>query len=327
MNTLYPIKFHPILKDKIWGGARLRNILHKPTNSEKCGESWEISAVQGNISKVSNGFLTGNNLQELIEIYMGDLVGDRIYERFGIEFPLLIKFIDANDILSVQVHPDDELAMKRHKAYGKTEMWYIIEAEKDAELICGFNREMNRETYLKHLENKTLKEILNFEKVQAGDVFFTPSGRVHAVGAGILLAEIQQTSDITYRIYDWDRVDEKGNPREMHTGLALDAIDFKFYRKYKTDYKPALNRTTDIADCKYFTAGLLYFNEPVEKDYNFVDSFIIYMCLEGKINISYGQGMSEIMTAGESVLIPAAIKNLNLVPEDTARALEVYVKE
>jgi mannose-6-phosphate isomerase len=224
------------------------------------------------------------------------------------------------------VHPDDDLAMKRHKAYGKTEMWYIIDAEKDAEIICGFNREMDRDTYLKHLQNKTLKEILNFEKVETGNVFFTPSGRVHAVGAGILLAEIQQTSDITYRIYDWDRVDEKGKTREMHTELALDAIDFKFYATYRTDYKAEMNQTTNIADCKYFTTGLIYFDKPVEKDYNFIDSFIIYMCLDGKIIIDYGPGLSESMAAGETVLIPAAIKNLTLVPQGTARALEVYVK-
>jgi len=228
MNTLYPIKFQPILKDKIWGGPRLKDILNKSTESDKCGESWEISSVQGNLSIVRNGFLTGNNLQELIEVYMGDLVGDKIYSLFGIEFPLLIKFIDANDILSVQVHPDDELARVRHDAYGKTEMWYIIDAEENAELIAGFNRDLNRETYIRHLQGKTLKEILNFEKVRKGDVFFTPAGRVHAVGAGILLAEIQQTSDITYRIYDWERVDDKGNPRELHTELALDALDFKF---------------------------------------------------------------------------------------------------
>jgi len=326
MKTLYPLKFHPILKDKIWGGARLKNILNKPTISDKCGESWEISAVQGNISKVKNGFLAGNNILELTEIYMGDLVGDKIYDRFGIEFPLLIKFIDANDILSVQVHPDDELAMERHKAYGKTEMWYIIEAEKNAELICGFNRKMDKETYLSHLNNKTLKEILNFEKVKAGDVFFTPSGRVHAVGAGILLAEIQQTSDITYRIYDWDRIDDKGKPREMHTELALDAIDLKFYGNYRTDYKLSLNQTINIADCKYFTTGLLYFDKPVEKEYSLIDSFVIYMCLEGKIDIKYGLGLSESMVAGETVLIPASLKNLNLVPAGKAKTIEVYVK-
>jgi mannose-6-phosphate isomerase len=326
MKTLYPLKFHPILKDKIWGGARLKKILNKPTDSDKCGESWEISAVQGNISKVSNGFLAGNNLLELTEIYIGDLVGDMIYERFGIEFPLLIKFIDANDVLSVQVHPDDELAMERHKAYGKTEMWYIIEAEKDADIICGFNRKMDRDTYLLHLKNKTLKKILNFETVSAGDVFFTPSGRIHAVGAGILLAEIQQTSDITYRIYDWDRVDDKGKPREMHTELALDAIDFKYYGKYRTDYEMLLNQTTVIADCKYFTTNVIYFDKPVEKDYSFIDSFVIYMCLEGKIDINYGPGLSEKMVAGESVLIPAIIKNLRLVPVGKSKALEVYVR-
>lgn len=326
MNTLYPLKFQPILKDKIWGGPRLKNILKKKNASDKCGESWEISAVQGNISKVKNGFLAGNNLQEITEIYLGDLVGDSIYERFGIEFPLLIKFVDATDILSVQVHPDDKLAMERHKAYGKTEMWYIMEAEKDAELINGFNRELNRETYLSHMENKTLKEILNYEKVRTGDVFFIPSGRVHAVGAGILLAEIQQTSDITYRIYDWDRVDEKGHPREMHTDLALDAFDFKYYGNYRTDYQSLLNQTTTIVDCNYFTTGLLYFDEPVEKDYALIDSFVIYMGLEGKIDISFGPGLSESLSPGETILIPAALKNLNLVPSGKVKALEVYIK-
>ena len=326
MNILYPIKFRPILKDKIWGGSRLKNILNKSAASDKCGESWEISAVEGNLSIVRNGFLAGNNLQELIEIYLGDLVGDKIYSQFGIEFPLLIKFIDANDILSVQVHPDDELARLRHDAYGKTEMWYVIEAEENAELIAGFNRTLDRETYLRHLQSKTLKEILNFEKVRKGDVFFTPAGRVHAVGAGILLAEIQQTSDITYRIYDWDRVDEQGNPRETHTELALDALDFKHSESYRTDYNSVMNLTTIVADCKYFTAGLLTFDQTVEKDYNFIDSFVIYMCLEGQIDIRYGIDKSEKIETGETVLIPAALKNISLLPNGRAKTIEVYVK-
>lgn len=326
MNTLYPIKFQPILKDKIWGGSRLKNLLNKSAASDKCGESWEISAVQGNLSIVRNGFLAGNNLQEIIEVYMGDLVGDKIYSQFGIEFPLLIKFIDANDILSVQVHPDDELARLRHDAYGKTEMWYIIEAEENAELIAGFNRELDRETYLRHLQSKTLKKILNFEKVRKGDIFFTPAGRVHAVGAGILLAEIQQTSDITYRIYDWDRVDEQGNPRETHTELALDALDFKYYENYRTDYESVTNLTTIVADCKYFTTGLLAFDQPVEKDYNFIDSFVIYMCLEGQIDIQYGIDQSEKIVTGETALIPAALKNISLLPNGRAKTIEVYVK-
>ena len=326
MNTLYPLKFNSILKDKIWGGSRLKNILNKSAASDKCGESWEISAVQGNLSIVRNGFLTGNNLQDITEVYMGDLVGDKIYERFGIEFPLLIKFVDANDILSVQVHPDDELARLRHNAYGKTEMWYIIQAGDNAELIAGFNRELDRETYLRHLQSKTLKEILNFEKVKAGDVFFTPSGRVHAVGAGILLAEIQQTSDITYRIYDWDRFDEEGNPRELHTGLALDALDFKYYGNYRTDYETVMNLTTILADCEYFTTGLLHFNQSVEKDFHFIDSFVIYMCLEGEMDIHYSEGEPERVHTGESVLVPASLKNISLLPNGTAKILEVYVK-
>jgi len=326
MNNLYPLKFEPILKDKIWGGSRLRTVLNKSNASDKCGESWEISAVEGNISVVSNGFLAGNNLQELIEVYMGDLVGDKIYDQFGIEFPLLIKFIDANDSLSIQVHPDDEMARRRHNAYGKTEMWHIVEANEGAELISGFNKELTKEIYLDHLKNKTLREILNFEKVQAGDVFFMPAGRVHAIGPGILLAEIQQTSDVTYRIYDWDRVDDQGKSRELHTDMALDAIDFKHYNKYRTDYETELNFTTNLADCNYFTTGLVYFNQPVEKDYNFIDSFVIYMCLEGSFDFVSDQVKPMTIHAGESVLIPAVLKNVELIPDGTTRALEVYIR-
>ncbi|HER08916.1 MAG TPA: mannose-6-phosphate isomerase, partial [Bacteroides sp.] len=203
-RKLYPLKFKPILKDKIWGGSRLREVLGKEA-SDRAGESWEISGVSGDISVVENGFLAGNDLTELVEVYMGDLVGEHIYEQFGLEFPLLIKFIDANDFLSIQVHPGDELARERHNSFGKTEMWYIVEAEADGQLIAGFNREMDRDTYLEHLQRGTLKEIVNFERVKKGDIYYMPSGRIHAIGAGVLLAEIQQTSDVTYRIYDWDR--------------------------------------------------------------------------------------------------------------------------
>jgi len=275
MNELYPLKFKPILKDKIWGGPRLHDVLNKQYASHICGESWEISGVQDNISVVANGFLAGNDLQEIIEIYMGDIVGDRVFEKFGIEFPLLVKFVDANDKLSIQVHPNDELAGIRHKAYGKTEMWYIVEAAEGAELISGFRRKIDEKTYLHHLQNKTLPDILNFEKVKAGDVFFVPAGRVHAIGPGILLAEIQQTSDITYRIYDWDRVDDKGKPRELHTDLALQAIDYNHYDNYRTDYSHELNQTAQIIDCQYFTTNLLDFDRTVEKDFNFIDSFVI----------------------------------------------------
>jgi mannose-6-phosphate isomerase len=326
MNNLYPLKFESIFKDKIWGGTRLRESLNKQGASDKCGESWEISAVQGNISVVSNGFLAGNNLQDLIEVYMGDLVGDKIYDKFGIEFPLLVKFIDANDKLSIQVHPDDGLAMERHNAYGKTEMWYIVKAEKDAQLISGFNRILNKESYLDFFNQNRLVEIMNFEEAGNGDVFFTPAGRVHAILSGILLAEIQQTSDITYRIYDWDRTDAEGKSRELHTGLALDALDFNHYEKYRTEYEPVMNQTVNIADCPYFTTGLIHFDKPVEKDFNFIDSFVIYMCIEGGMEIIYSGSLMETIKVGESVLVPAALKDLQLRPVGESKVLEIYIK-
>jgi mannose-6-phosphate isomerase len=326
MNQLYPFLFKPILKDKIWGGPRLHNVLNKQDAGETCGESWEISGVQDNISVVSNGFLTGNNLQEIIEVYLGDIVGDKIYDKFGIEFPLLVKFIDANDRLSIQVHPNDELAARRHQAYGKTEMWYIVGADKGAELISGFNRKIDEQTYLDHLAGKTLPEILNFEKVKAGDVFFVPAGRVHAICPGILLAEIQQTSDITYRIYDWDRVDDKGKSRELHTDLALQAIDYNHYDNYRTEYHHEVNQTAQIADCPYFTTNLLDFDRMVEKDFNFIDSFVIYMCLEGRYELHYGADQVMTIQKGETVLVPAVIKEIRLVPQTVSKILEIYIK-
>jgi mannose-6-phosphate isomerase len=324
-RTLYPLKFRPIIKDKIWGGSRLREVLGKET-SDRAGESWEISGVPGDISVVENGFLAGNNLQELVEVYMGDLVGEHIYERFGLEFPLLIKFIDANDILSIQVHPGDELAMKRHHSFGKTEMWYVVEAEEGGQLICGFNREMDRDTYLQHLHHGTLEEILNFEQVSGGDIFYMPSGRVHSIGAGVLLAEIQQTSDVTYRIYDWGRLDEHGTPRELHTELALDAIDFTYNPDgCRTWYEPADNNTVTAVDSPYFTTGVLRFDRPMEKDFILIDSFVIYMCIKGEAGITYPGGVVPL-NKGETVLIPAELKNLALVPTTPTTLLEVYVK-
>jgi mannose-6-phosphate isomerase len=325
MNRLYPLKFIPQYKDKIWGGKKLREILGKKNATDKAGESWEISSVQGNISVVENGFLAGNNLQELIEVYMGDLVGDKIYDQFGIEFPLLIKFIDATEQLSIQVHPNDEMALKRHSSYGKTEMWYIIQAEKNSELIVGFNSEIEKNTYVHYLENNTLTEILNYVKVKAGDVVFLPAGRIHAIGAGILLAEIQQTSDITYRIYDFNRLDSDGNPRELHTDLSIDAIDYSFNDKYKINYLNRINESSELVKCKYFTTNILDFNITIEKDYLQLDSFIIYMCLDGKFVIEYYNNETINVSKGESLLIPAEIKNLRLNPSTATKILEIYI--
>jgi len=322
-QTLYPLKFKPILKDKIWGGPGLRDVLGKNA-SGKAGESWEISGVADEVSVVENGYLAGNNLEELVEVYMGDLVGDKIYEKFGVEFPLLIKFIDATDFLSIQVHPDDAMAKTRHNSYGKTEMWYIVES-KEGELITGFNREMDKEQYLKHFKEGSLKEIMNREQVTSGDIYFMPAGRIHAIGAGVLLAEIQQTSDVTYRIYDWDRLDDQGKSRELHTDLALDAIDFQYHPETKTQYQALKNSTVTAVDSPFFTTGVIRLDQPVEKDFNMIDSFIIYMCMEGEAGIAYPGGVEKIKK-GETILIPAELKNLAIVPTEPTTLLEVYIK-
>lgn len=327
MNTLYPLKFKPQIKEKVWGGSRLKNALNKPVGTiEKAGESWELSGIHGNLSVVENGFLRGNNIEELIEVYMGDLVGDSVYEKFGLVFPLLIKFIDANDFLSIQVHPDDEMAYEQHKSYGKTEMWYIVKAEKDAELIIGFNQQMTKQKFLSHFGSGTLREILNFEKVNSGDVYYIPSGRIHSTGPGILFAEIQQTSDITYRIYDWDRVGNDGKPRELHTTLATDALDFTYFKDYKTKYKIQANKTTDIVKCDYFTTNIIKISSEIEKDYYQLDSFVIYMGISGETEIKYN--MTEFFTikAGETILLPAILKNFTLKPiTKNAELLEVFI--
>jgi len=324
--SLYPLKFEPICLEKIWGGNRLKTLLNKNYDLKNCGESWEISGVEGNISVVANGFLKGNDLSELIEIYMGELVGDKVYEQFGTEFPLLIKFIDAQDDLSIQVHPNDELSKERHNAFGKTEMWYVVDVAEGALINSGFNQPVDNEKYLEYLENGNLTNLLKYDEAKVGDVFFIPAGRVHAIGKGSLVAEIQQTSDITYRIFDYNRKDDKGNERELHTGLALDAIDFSFLEDYKTKYSAELNKSTEIVSCKYFTTNILEFDQPVEKDYFTIDSFVIYIALEGNFEIETEEG-TELIGKGESVLIPANIDLFKLNPKSgKVKLLEVYIQ-
>ena len=326
MEGLYPLKF-TIYKDKIWGGDKIKTVLNKDFGDlPNCGESWELSGVEGNVSVVANGFLEGNTLEELIEVYMGDLVGDQVFEKFGIEFPLLIKFIDANDDLSIQVHPDDQLSKERHNAFGKTEMWYVLQADAGSKLQVGFNQPVDQDTYLETLQNNELTRILNFEEVSAGDVYFIPAGRVHAIGKGILLAEIQQTSDVTYRIYDYDRPDNEGNPRELHTELALDAIDFTLFPEYKSPYLAEPNQSVELVKCNYFTTNVLEMNQIVEKDYNQLDSFVIYICLEGVLEIETESG-SQTVQKGETILIPASIESVRLNPTSAAvKLLEVYIE-
>lgn len=328
MATLYPLKFKPIYKDYIWGGTNLKDKLSKklPSNISRCAESWEISSIQENVSVVANGFLAGNDLQELIEIYMGDLVGDKVFEKYGDEFPLLIKLIDATDTLSIQVHPDNEVAKLRHHAFGKTEMWYIIDSEPNAKIITGFNKEINKDEFQKHLDENTLQDILNVERAEKGDIFFLPAGRVHAIGKGILLAEIQQASDITYRIHDWNRVDKNGKPRELHTDLALDVIDFKQYDSYKFSKSIVNNEPTELVNTDFFDVNRISFNKSIDREYHLLDSFVIYLCIEGELSITYGENDKETLSKGETVLIPAEINELTLTPKNSAIILEIFIK-
>ncbi|MHC1708428.1 MAG: type I phosphomannose isomerase catalytic subunit [Bacteroidales bacterium] len=325
MNTLYPLKFKPVFKEKIWGGNKIRTLLGMDYGAlQNCGEAWVLSGVNGNQSIVSIGFLEDNELNELVEVYMGDLVGDEVYEKYGDEFPILVKFIDTNDYLSIQVHPDDNLAQLRHKTNGKTEMWYIIDSEPGAELISGFNRKVSREEYLSYFRQNRLREVLHSESVNKGDVFYTPSGRVHAIGPGILLAEIQQTSDTTYRIYDWDRQDEKGQSRELHTELALDAIDFSEVKDAKTKYAVKVDGSSALIKSPHFTTNIIQTSKSLKKDYSEVDSFVIYLCTEGHIKVMCPEGTVEVRK-GEVLLIPNLIKHVGIVPEISSTILEVYI--
>lgn len=327
-NQLYPLKFSPVLKDKIWGGSKINRVLGIDFSPlPNCGEAWVVSGVEGNQTPVINGFLAGNELNELVEIYMGDLVGDFVFQRFGNEFPILVKFIDAAEYLSIQVHPDDELAAKRGIGNGKSEMWYILDADKNSELISGFSRKVDKETYLKNLNDKTLKDILNVEKVDKGDVFYMPAGRVHAIGPGIFLAEIQQTSDTTYRIYDWDRVDDAGNSRELHTEEAFDAIDFNVYDDYKAAYEKKHNETANLVTSPYFVTNIIELDQALAKDYSELDSFVILLCIEGMVTLVHG-GNNETqvkLKMGQSVLVPARLDRIDIVPEMASKLLEVYL--
>ncbi len=323
---LYPLRFKPIYQYRLWGGNKLRDVLGKKDAPDMTGESWEISGVEDNLSVVKEGFLEGNDLQELIEVYMGDLVGDSVYEKHGTEFPLLIKLIDANDVLSVQVHPDDALAASRHHAFGKTEMWHVIQADPGAVIYNGFNRAITREEFLEKVEEKKIEEILNIEPVKNGDAFFIPAGRVHATGAGILFAEIQQTSDITYRIFDWNRLEKNGRPRTLHTDLAVDAIDFKHYPSYRNDYSATSNRPSPVVTCPYFSVNLIWFNRTVERDYLDIDSFLIYICIQGSFLLNYGEENPMLVKTGHSILLPAIFKDVVLEPRGETRVLEVYIE-
>lgn len=320
--SLYPLKFHPIFKEKLWGGQKIRTVLGKDFGDHaNCGETWELSGVNGNISIISNGSLAGSSLIEIIHEYKEDLLGKSILEHFGEEFPLLIKFIDAAEDLSIQVHPDDTLAKKKHGGFGKTEMWYIMQADHEATLISGFNKETNKEEYLKYFNNGTLIDLLNVEKVTAGDVFYLPAGRVHTIGKGLLLAEIQQTSDITYRIYDFDRVDKDGKKRALHLEDALEAMDFHHYSDYKTQYTEVPNQSNKIIQTPFFTTNKLSLDKKVQMNHETLDCFKIYIAVGGSGTIA-----NESIRFGEVLLVPANRKQYTIEPDGELELLETYVE-
>ena len=323
MKLNYPIKFYPILKERIWGGEKLITTFKKESDKSNIGESWEVSDVEGDVSVVSNGSLKGLLLKDLVKEYKGDFVGSKVYEQFGEDFPILIKFIDAKTPLSIQVHPNNELAKERHNSFGKNEMWYIMDCDQDAELIVGFNKEISQGEYIKALNEGKVLDILNSEKIKTGDTFYIPTGRVHAIGAGTVLAEIQQTSDVTYRIYDYERVDADGNQRELHTEMALDAIDYKLYDNYKTNYKAEKNRSIELVYSPYFKTDIIQLNGSLEKDYSKLDSFVIYMCVEGALEVDCN-GEKIQMEKGETILLPASIAKSKLIAKQ-ATILEVYL--
>lgn len=320
---LYPLTFQPIYKERLWGGAKLKTLLGKAIPDQTTGESWEISAVKDNVSVVTNGHFKGTSLQELVDTYPEQLLGKRIFNRFGTAFPILIKFIDAREKLSIQLHPDDTLAQKRHGSFGKTEMWYIMQANPGAQLIIGFNNTIGKATYQQHLKNNTLLQVLHHETVKEGDAFFIRPGKVHAIGEGILLAEIQQTSDITYRIFDFNRKDKDGKLRELHTELALEAIDYEQKDDFKCTYIKKPNTPDTVASCPYFTTKYLHITNEVKRNFAARDSFTIYMCTEGSVTLSIGNTETSLKK-GDTILIPAAIHEITLHTTH-AVVLEVYI--
>lgn len=322
MSELYPLKFKTIFKEKLWGGQKIKTILGKDFGElENCGETWELSGVPGNVSIVSNGPLENTSLAELVSQMKGTLVGEKVYEQFGNEFPLLIKYIDAAQDLSVQVHPNDELAQTRHNCPGKSEMWYIIQADENASLINGFDKDTNKVEYLDYFQSGKIVDLLHEEKANEGDVYYLPAGRIHTIGKGLFIAEIQQTSDITYRIYDFDRIDKDGNKRELHTDLTLDALDYSKPKQIKSEYENISNHTNAVVSTPHFTTNKLSIDEKITLDRVDLDCFKIYIGVGGS-----GKVAGEQIKLGEVILVPALLKSYQIEPEGRLELLETYIE-
>ena len=321
-----PLKFEPILKTIVWGGEKIAPYKGIETDQKHIGESWELSGVAGNESVVAEGPLKGKTIAELVKEYKGELVGDHVYENTGDEFPLLIKFIDALTDLSIQVHPNDELAAVRHNgSKGKTEMWYVVAADKGAHLLAGLTKKITPEEYAAKVADGTITDVLARYDVHPGDVFFLPAGRIHAICGGCFIAEIQQTSNITYRIYDYGRLGLDGKPREVHTELAKDAIDYTVYPDYRTHYNPEKDEEQEVVSCPYFTTSIYDLTLPFAKDLSGIDSFVVVMCLEGEGTMEV-DGEEVSVHQGETVLIPATADDLCFVPDGSMKVLTSYIR-
>ena len=324
---MYPLKFEPILKQTLWGGDKIIPFKHLDETLPNVGESWEVSAVEGSESVVANGADKGYTLPEMVRKYKDELVGEANYARFGRKFPLLIKFIDAKLDLSIQVHPGDELAKKRHNSFGKNEMWYVIAADKGAKLISGFSEEITPKEYKDRVHNGTFAEVLQTCTIEPGDVFYVPAGRVHGIGAGAFVAEIQQTSDITYRIFDYNRKDKDGKSRDLHTSQAMDAINFSDVQDdFRTEYERIQNEPVEMVASPYFTTSVYDMTEEITCDYSELDSFVIFICVEGSCRLTDDNQNEITLRAGETVLLPAAVQEVTIVPEGgRVKLLETYV--
>lgn len=318
-----PLKFNALLKSTLWGGDKIIPFKHLDVKQDNVGESWELSGVPGNETVVSDGPYAGKKLNELVAELKGELVGEDNYKRFGDEFPLLIKFIDARQDLSIQVHPTDEIAHRQGKERGKTEMWYLMDSDKDATLLCGLKKQITPEEYAQMVADDTICDAIARYNVKEGDCFFLPAGRIHAIGTGCFLAEIQQTSDVTYRIYDFKRKDKNGNYRQLHTKEAAESINYTVESNYRTEYTAAKNQGVALVQCPYFNTAVYDLDEPMTIDYSELDSFVILIGLKGSASITDNEGNTFTLQAGESVLIPASTKELKV--DGAIKFLETYV--
>ena len=325
-HLMYPLKFEPVLKQTLWGGDKIIPFKHLNENLSNVGESWEVSAVEGSESVVANGADKGLTLPEMVRKYREELVGEANYARFGNQFPLLVKFIDARQKLSIQVHPDDELAKKRHNSFGKNEMWYVVSADEGATLISGFSRQITPKEYKERVHDGTFDEVLQTCAIQPGDVFYVPAGRVHGIGAGAFVVEVQQSSDVTYRIYDYNRKDKNGKLRDLHISQAMDAINFfDVQDDFRTEYETVINEPVEILTTPYFSVSLYDMTEEITCDYSELDSFVIFVCVEGSCRMIDDAENEVTICAGETVLFPAVTQSVSIIPEGKVKLLEAYV--